>query len=94
MNQALNFDPLKFLDISTNNLKNQEKDALSASLLNKISQYIFIRISELLSIDDVKKTKNSEDVFTLTQAKIPDLNSKMKIFLADFKIEFDKNLKK
>lgn len=94
MNQALNFDPLKFLDISTNNLKNQEKDALSASLLNKISQYIFIRISELLSIDDVKKTKNSEDVFTLAQAKIPDLNSKMKIFLADFKIEFDKNLKK
>lgn len=91
MNQLLGFDPLKFLDIT--NLKNQEKDTVSKNLLDKISQYILIRISELLPVDDVRKTSNPEDLFALAQAKIPDLHVKMKLFLADFKKEFAKNIR-
>lgn len=92
MTQSLGFDPLKFLDIT--NLKNQEKDILSRSLLDKISQYILIRISELLPTEDVKKIKDPEDILSLAQVKIPDLNNKMKLFLVDFKTEFGKNVKK
>lgn len=92
MAQLLGFDPLKFLDIT--NLKDQEKDTVSKNLLDKISQYILIRISELLPLEDIKKAKNPEDLFALAQSKIPDLNDKMKLFLADFKKEFYKNLKK
>lgn len=55
------FDPLKFLNIT--NLKKEEKDAVSKNLQNKISQYILIRIAELLSKDDIKKIKNPEDLF-------------------------------
>ncbi len=58
MAQLLGFDPLKFLDIT--NLKDQEKDTVSQNLLDKISQYILIRISELLPTDDVKKAKDPE----------------------------------
>lgn len=91
MTQFLGFDPLKFLDIA--NLNNQEKDTVSKNLLDKISQYILIRISELLPTEDVKKAVNPEDIFSLAQAQIPDLNDKMKLFLADFKKEFYKNIK-
>ena len=91
MNQFLSFDPLKFLDIT--NLKDEEKEAVSKNLLDKISQYIFIRIAELLPADDVKKAVEPEELLSLAQAKIPDLNDKMKLFLADFKEEFGKNVK-
>lgn len=91
MTQLLGFDPLKFLDIT--NLKNQEKDTVSKNLLDKISQYILIRVSELLPAEDVKKASDPEDIFSLAQAKIPDLNDKMKLFLADFKKEFYKNVR-
>lgn len=91
MAQLLGFDPLKFLDIT--NLKNKEKDTVSKNLLDKISQYILIRISELLSLDDVKKMSDPQALLSLAQAKIPDLNAKMKLFLADFKKEFYKNVK-
>lgn len=91
MTQLLGFDPLKFLNIA--NLKNQEKDVVSKNLLDKISQYILIRIAELLPTEDVKKTKDPEVLISLAQAKIPDLNDKVKLFLADFKEEFGKNVK-
>lgn len=91
MTQLLGFDPLKFLNIT--NLKNEEKDAVSKNLQNKISQYILIRIAELLPKDDVGKVKNPEDLFSLAQTKIPDLKEKMKLFLEDFKKEFYKNIK-
>lgn len=89
MTQLLGFDPLAFLGIT--NLKGEEKDTASKNLLDKISQYVLIRISELLPADDVKNTKDPEALFSVAQAKIPDLNDKMKLFLADFKQEFDKN---
>lgn len=91
MIQFAGFDPLKFLNIT--NLKNQEKDTVSENLQNKISQYILIRISELLSTDDVRKAKDPEDLFSLAQIKIPDLKEKVKLFLEDFKKDFYKNIK-
>lgn len=91
MVQFLSFDPLKFLDIE--NLKDEEKNILSKNLLDKISQYILIRIAELLPADDVKKMSDPQDLFSLAQAKIPNLKDKIKLFLADFKKEFGKNIK-
>lgn len=92
MTQLLGFDSLKFLGIS--DLNDQEKETVSKNLLDKISQYILIRISELLPADDLKKATTPEDLFSLAQAKIPDLGDIIKLFLADFKLEFDKNIKK
>lgn len=49
MAQLLGFDPLKFLDIT--NLHGQEKDIISKNLLDKFSQYLLIRVAELLPSD-------------------------------------------
>lgn len=91
MNQLSGFDPLKFLDLK--DLKNEEKDILSDKLLNKISQYLLIRVAELLQEEEIKRLNNPNDVFSLAKNKIPDLNNKVKLFLEDFKTEFYKNLK-
>ena len=91
MAQLSGFDPLKFLNIT--NFKNEEKDKVSEHLLNNISQYLLIRISELLPEEDLKKTKDPKDLFDVAKAKIPDINNKMKLFLEDFKKEFYKNIK-
>ena len=87
----LGFDPLLFLGIT--NLKAEEKNEVSQKLLDKISQYQIIRISELLPEEDVKKAKDPEDMFSMAKNKIPDINEKVKLFLQDFKKEFYKNLK-
>jgi len=91
MPQLLGFDPLKFLDIT--NLKGEEKESVSKDLLDKISQYLLIRISELLPEEDIRKVKNPEDIFSMAKDRIPDINIKVKLFLEDFKKEFYKNLK-
>ena len=91
MSQLLGFDPLKFLDIT--NLKGEEKESVSKDLLDKISQYLLIRISELLPEEDIRKVKNPEDIFSMAKDRIPDINIKVKLFLEDFKKEFYKNLK-
>ena len=91
MAQLLGFDPLKFLDIA--NLQGQEKDILSKNLLDKFYQYLLIRVAELLPSEDVRKIKNPEDLFALAKTKITDLDDKVRLFLADFKKEFYKNVK-
>lgn len=90
MKQLLGFDSLLFLGIS--NLKGEEKVNVSKQLLNKISQYLLIRISELLSIEDLKSTNDPDKLFSLAQNKIPNFSGQVKIFLEDFKKEFNKNL--
>lgn len=90
MNKFLGFDPLLFLEIK--NLNGDEKTLASKHLLNKISQYLLIRISELLPIEDLKLADNPDKLFLLAQNKVPDFNEKVKIFLADFKKEFSNNL--
>lgn len=92
MAQLLGFDPLKFLNLE--NIKDQDKDSVSKNLQNKISQYILIRVAELLPENEVKKSKNPEDLFSLAKTSIPDLSSKVRLFLEDFKKEFYNNLKK
>lgn len=86
------FDPLLFLGIT--NLKDNEKNDVSQKLLDKISQYLAIRISEILPAEDIKKLKTPEDIFSLAKDKIPDINTKIQLFLEDFKKEFYKNIKK
>lgn len=90
-NKLQGFDPLLFLGIS--NLKGREKTDVSQKLLDKISQYLVIRISELLPDEEIKRFNNPEDLFIIVKNRIPDINARVKIFLEDFKTEFYKNLK-
>ena len=91
MGRLSGFDPLVFLGIK--NLKGKEMQEVSNNLLNKISQYILIRISEQLPTEDVRRAKTPERLFSLAQERIPDLSQKMKLFLTDFRTEFGNNIK-
>lgn len=91
MNQLLGFDPLLFLGIT--NLKPEEKDMVSKKLLDRISQYLVIRIVELLPEAELKHIDDPQKLFSVAKEKIPDLDKKVKVFLADFKKEFNNNLK-
>lgn len=91
MQHFLGFDPLMFLGIT--NLKLEEKSIVSQKLLDRISQYLAIRITELLSEDDLKNIDDPQQLFSLAKEKIPALNNKVKLFLEDFKKEFNNNLK-
>ncbi len=91
MNKLPGFDPLIYLGIK--NLRGEEKTLASKHLLNKISQYLLIRISELLSIADLKSTNDPDKLFTLAQSKIPNFSNHIKAFIEDFKKDFYKNLK-
>lgn len=91
MQQLLGFDPLLFLGIT--NVNAEEKSVVSDKLLDRISQYLAIRITELLSEDDLKNIDDPQQLFSLAKEKIPDLDKKVKLFLEDFKKEFNSNLK-
>jgi len=91
MQQLLGFDPLLFLGIT--NIKDEEKNIVSQKILDRISQYLAIRIGELLSEDDLKRIDDPNELFTLAKEKIPDLDNKVKLFIEDFKKEFNNNLK-
>lgn len=90
MKQLLGFDPLLFLGIT--NLKDEEKDIVSRKILDRISQYFAVRIAELLSEEDLKSIDDPEKLFSVAKEKILDLDSKVKLFLEDFKKEFNNNL--
>lgn len=92
MNQLQGFDPLVFLNIT--NLKPEEKDIVSQKLLDRISQYIVIRIIELFSDDDLKNIDSDpQKLFDTAKVKVPDIDKKVKVFLEDFKNDFNSNLK-
>lgn len=91
-NNLLGFDSLLFLGIT--NLKEEEKDIVSRKLLDRISQYIAIRIVELLPEEDLKGIDDDpQKLFSVAKQKIPDIDKKVKIFLEDFKNDFNNNLK-
>jgi len=88
----MGFDPLLFLGIT--NVKSEEKNIVSQKILDRISQYIAIRIGELLSEDDLKSINGDpQRLFSLGRQKIPDFDNKIKLFLEDFKKDFNNNLK-
>lgn len=91
MKQFLDFDPLLFLEIT--NLKPEEKTIVSQKILDRISQYLAIRIIELLPEHNLEDIDDPEKLFSVAKEKIPDLDSKVKVFLEDFKREFQSNLK-
>ena len=90
MKQLLGFEPLLFLDIAS--LKIEEKSIVSQKLLDRICQYLVIRITELLSEGDLKNIDVPQKLFSIAKEKIPDLDKKVKLFLEDFKKEFSSNL--
>lgn len=89
MNKLLGFDPLLFLGIT--NLKGDEKGAVSEKLIDAISQYIIVRIAEFLSDDDLTTIDNPNALFAVARNKIPDFDTKIKLFLEDFKKEYYNN---
>lgn len=91
MAQLLGFDPLLFLGIT--DVKPEEKTDVSQKLLDRISQYLVIRICELLPEDDLKNIDTPQQLFSIAKNKVPNLDNKVNIFLEDFKKEFYKNLK-
>ena len=91
MNQLLGFDPLLFLGIT--NIKDEEKQFVSEKILDRLFQYLALRIIELLPEHDLKEIDDPEKLFSVAKEKIPDLDKKTKVFLEDFKKEFNNNLK-
>lgn len=90
MTQLLGFAPLVFLGIT--NLKGKEKNIVSQKLLERISQYIVIRIIELLSEKDLENIDDDpKKLFSIAEQKIPNFDNKVKLFLEDFKKEFNAN---
>lgn len=90
-NNLQGFDPLLFLGIS--NLQGAEKDNVAEELLDKISRYIAVRTAELLPDEDVKNADgNADRLFSSAKEKIPDFNAKIKIFLEDYKKEYNNSL--
>jgi hypothetical protein len=90
MNPLMGFDSLIFLGIT--NLKAEEKNVVSQKLLDRISQYIVIRIVGLLSDDDLMGIdEDPQKLFSVAKEKIPDLDKKVKVFLDDFKKDFNNN---
>lgn len=89
MTQLLGFDPLLFLGIT--NVKPEEKTDVSQKLLDRISQYLVIRICELLPEDDLKNIDTPQQLSSIAKNKVPDLDNKVKQFLEDFKKEFNAN---
>lgn len=90
MHHLQGFDPLLFLGIT--DLKDEEKDIVSRKILDRISQYLAIRIIELLPENDVKDIDDPEKLFSVAKDKVPDFNDKVKKFMGDFKKEFNNNL--
>ena len=88
MKQLLNFDPLAYLDIS--NISEDDKINLRYSLLEKISEYIFLRSLELLPGEKAKSFTSHAEVFSYCQKNVPAYNEKIKLFLENFKEEFTK----
>ena len=91
-NNLQGFDPLLFLGIT--NLQGEEKDILSQELLYKMSRYIAVRIAELLQENDIKDIAGDpEKLFSIAKDKIPDSDNMIKLFMEDFRKEFNENLK-
>ena len=90
MKNPLGFDPLLFLGIA--NIKDEEKNIVSQKILDRISQYLAIRIIELLPESDLKDIDDPEELFSVAKEKIPDFDKNVKAFLEDFKKEFNNNL--
>lgn len=84
------FDPLLFLRIT--NLNSEEKNKVSQKLLERISQYLVIRITEMLTEDELRHIDGPQELFEVAKNKIPDIDSKVRQFLEDFKQEFNANL--
>jgi hypothetical protein len=85
------FDPIIYLNIR--GLKDKEKKELSDHLLNKISQYLLIRAIDKVDISLIKKAKAPNEIFEIAKKNIPDFENQVRIYLEDFKKEFNSSLK-
>lgn len=83
------FDPLIFLGIKIED--EQERVKQRYLLLEQISQYLFIRFAEEIPTEKLMNFENYQDLLRFTSKNIPDIKSKLKNYLEDFKKEFKQN---
>lgn len=83
MKQMLGFNPLLYLGIDS------KDENTSFQMMNQISEYLIIRIAELMDDKDLEQADNEKYLFEIAEQKIPDFNNKIKQFLEDFRREFD-----
>lgn len=88
MQPLAGFDPIIFLGIE--HVSEEEKPKLNYELLEQISEYLFIRTVELLGDESLSSAKSLEQVFAVAYKKVPDYRKRVKIFLEDFKREFNR----
>lgn len=87
----LSFDPISFLGITASDEEKREK--LSKILMEEIARYLTVRILEILPEDKTEQPQDFNKLFSLAQKGIPDIEDKVKVFLKDFKSEFQERIK-
>lgn len=86
MNQLNNFDPILFLDLK--HIKPSDKQKISDELMIQISDYLAVRLIEILPNDKIERINSQTELFSLAKDEISDFDKKIKEYLEDFKVEF------
>lgn len=85
------FDPITFLEINIESFSSEEISQLRQSIFDKMGEYIFIKLSQNLSEDQMQKIikiVNKNDLLLNFKQFIPDLEEKIVSELNYFKKEF------
>lgn len=91
MKMLLGFDPLLYLDL--NDIQSNQKGQISYKILSQLSEYLVVRIAELLTAEQLKTARSPEELFAIAEKHTPDLEKKLRVFLADFKKDFKDKIK-
>lgn len=86
-----NFDPVSFLGIDTALMTPEETSNLSSTLNSKISEYVLLKLSDNLSDEQFQKivdTTDPEEMMKLLGEAVPDLETRIKTELENFKNEY------
>lgn len=86
-----NFDPIVFLNL-TEKVEDKDKALVRIQLTRQIGQYIFFKLTQNLAdeqIDLVLKRQTSSDKLDLVSEYIPNLETRMKEELENFKKEYN-----
>lgn len=88
--QFLGFDPLTFLELT--NIKIEDKEYLSRQIWNQLSEYLVIRIIELLPSDQLENIETPKELFSIAEKTIPNFKDKIKTCLEDWRNQFKRKL--
>ena len=80
--QANSFDPLQYLNIQ---VSESDRIFLTDAIMDQVSRYVIIRTLTLLPEADYHSL---EELFDQAQQQIPNFDNLIKIFLEDFKKDY------